>query len=260
MSDYKRRLLDRLPSATEFDYSGWEPFDPSDSRSLINIIPRELRAALEAVPKEWLLLTEEELHGFVSPEPGLNRLRLAFWAEYEAAQRSVRRMDLYAISQLTGRPSKYIVAELRGTDRMAWVLCPPASYEMFLDEALSFGMKRLREDILGMNIKDADGSVDPKKADILLKAIAFVDMRKHGGIVQKNLHLHGSTNGMKALSRQLSEEEIDARIAELEGDGTVKNAQAALPEGTLPDISKLTPKISEPIEASFVSVTKEESE
>lgn len=256
----KRRLLDNLPSPTEFDYSGWEPFDVTDSRSLVNIIPRELKAALQAVPKEWLLLTEEELHSFVRPEASLNRLRLAFWAEYESAQRSVRKMDLHALSELTGRPSKYILAELRATDRMAWVLCPPASYEMFLDEALSFGMKRLREDILGMNIKTSDGDVDPKKADILLKAIAFVDMRKHGGIVQKNLHLHSTTSQMKSVGRHLTEQEIDARIAELEGNGTVQNAQAALPEGTLPDISKLTPKISEPIEVSYSNVTRQEEE
>ena len=224
-SPASRRLIDNLPRS-EFDYSGWEPFDENDPRSLVNIIPREIKPALNAVPKEWLLLNEQELQHLVQPEPGLNRLRLAFWAEYEDAQRNVRRMDLHVLSQLTGMPSKYILAQLRSTDRMAWVLCPPASYEMFLDEALSFGMKRLREDILGMDIKYADGSVDPKKADILLKAIAFVDMRKHGGIVQKNLHLHGSTKDMKSFSRKLTDQEIDARIAGLEGKGTVEAAQA----------------------------------
>lgn len=227
-----------MPTQAEISdgLDGWRPFDDNDPRSLINIVPKEIKKVVEQVPREWLVMTETELQNFVDVDPLVNRIRLSFWAEYERAQIAVERMSINRISQMLGVPSKLVIVHLSHTDRMAWVLSPPGSYEMYLEEAVSRGLQRLREDILEMDIKDPiTHQIDVKRAELLLKAIAFVDMRKNGGIVQKQLNLHATTKDFKKLGSELTLAEIDAKIKQLESSGQIELAEQTV-EAQTPEI------------------------
>lgn len=180
---------------------------------------------MDQVPVEWRDLTEGELERIVQVDAFTNRYRLAFWQEYERAQTQVERMDLSRISMTMGVPSAYLRKQLQNPQKLAWIICPPASYSTFLEETLSFGLKRLRNDILTLPIFDSDGRVDTAAAKLILQAVAFVDMRRHGGIVQKNIHV---VQDAKAVKAELSLREIEDRIRELETTKTISIAHEAV--------------------------------
>lgn len=218
------------------DPEGWEPWDEDNPRSLINIAPREIKDTMRRIPKEWLLMGEKELESFLEPTTDDSRLRKAFWAEYEHAQALIERMNLARISQRVGVVEKFLLRQLKSTERLAWILCPPVVYEMYLDEALDFSFRRLRDEILTIPFRHPDGTPDHKAMELFIKATAFIDMRKNGGFVNKNLHVHTTSKDMRNITQQLSLKEIDERIKELESQ-------------TLPELPNVTEaKIPEVVE------------
>ena len=198
------------------DDSQYAAFDREDPRSVINLVPGAWRKIIERIPREWLSMSERELEAFVRPEPFVSRLRLAFWAEYEVAQMRVEKMSIHRMAMRLGVGAHYVSSAMRGTENMAWVLCVPGSYEMYLDEAVNYGLRRLREEVLTMNITKDNGAVDPKAAELLLKAIAFLDMRKHGGFVQRSEVANVKRLTDSSEPSMMSVEEIDEKIANLE--------------------------------------------
>jgi len=189
-------------------------------RSLMNIAPQGVSELLEKMDPKLLQLSERELKLRVPEDPQLNRLRIAFWKEYDNAQSQMRGMLWNNISRfLQLRPVSY-TKYFHNPQTMAYILCPPASYDVFLEESLSHGMTRIRE-ILDLPLRDEDGKVNPKVGELILKAAAFLDLRAHGGFLQKSVHAEVgmSVGGMKKLANELSLEEIDKKIKELEGAG-----------------------------------------
>ena len=216
------------------------PLSKSDPRSIFNLSPRELQVFLDAHVTELDLEQTEEsyvtTHG-ITPDPLVNRIRIEFWREYDRAQSQLRKIELSNIALGTGTPTNRVLSLLSKRHNICWVLIPPGTYENFLDEALQFGLTRLRKDILGANLYttvidkagDAHTVMDHKAAELLLKAVAFLDMRKHGGIVSKNLHVIKSANDLKGVIPSMTSiEDIDKRIKELEQKGIVDHAMGVL--------------------------------
>lgn len=193
-------------------------------------MPDHLKKTIENIRPELFEKSEQELEELLRPAPLVSRLRMEFWKEYEAAQAGFRRIDLIRISNNLSIPLTNVSTLMRRVENMAWILCPPTTYNTVLEEALSYGIRRVRNDILTIGIHNPDGSVDPKKADILLKAVAFIDMRKNGAVVQKSLHLHANAGPkeVKKFSDQVTMAEIDARIKELEQKGTISAAERSI--------------------------------
>ena len=194
------------------------PYDLNDPRSLYNLVPQWMRLIIHEIPKEQFFWPENKLKENARADARLCRIRLAFWGEYEEAQASLRSFDIFGISKRCGISQHFIREFLSEPQHLAFVLCPPASYDIFLEEALQFGLGKLRE-ILELPLTDpATGAVNHKTADLVLKATAFIDMRINGGFVNKNLNLHAFKNGRdeKNFVKELSSDEIDKKIKELE--------------------------------------------
>lgn len=191
--------------------------EESNPRSLLNIAPKGVGALMREMNPMWLSYSEKELKGKVPDDPQLNRLRIAFWKEYDHAQSQMRQMLWANIGRLVQRPSISLADYFHRQETLAYILCPPASYDAFLEEALSHGMSRIRE-ILDLPIKDGDGRVNPKVGELILKAAAFLDLRTHGGFLQKSAHVEAKiTHGdVKQFAEKLSLEELDKKIKELE--------------------------------------------
>jgi len=213
------------------------PFDPGNPRSIVNICPEEMRKALVKLPHFWLYMTEQEIEERVRPSPELCRVRMAFWKEYELAQSTIRQMSLADITKHLGFPSVFLIKSFTRIENLAWILCPPASYDTFLDEALSHGMKQLRK-ILDLPFITPEGRVDTRTADLVLKAVAFLDLRKNGGIVgkQMNLNVESSPRQMRAITAQAQMEDIDAKIAELEAKHSLDAARDEIGVVEVPQI------------------------
>lgn len=207
------------------------PLDPNNPRSLINICPPEMKEGLEKIPHIWFFMNEKEIEVRVQPDAELNRIRLAFWKEYERAQSHIVQMKLSTIAGALGYPSIMLKKAFLDAPKLAWILCPPSTYDNFLDEALQFGMRRLR-DILSLPLVDSSGRVNAKAADVVLKAVAFLDMRKHGGIVNRSLNLNATIDAkpkdLRDMTKEGELEEIDRRIAELEQGQELEMARAAV--------------------------------
>lgn len=192
----------------------------------------------------WQLLTkngEFELQKKVKPSAEHNRLRLAFWREYERALQLNCSMEVVNIYK--GIVSKENFEQIiKGQPRVvAWILKQPTNYANMMEEALSFSMHRVRE-ILEMPIYKLESREVPlnnggKKimqkrvpnvpvAKLILDTMKLLDLRVKGAVVQtvkqhvktentnKNLTANFSISGeMDRTPKSLAD--IDAQIKKL---------------------------------------------
>ena len=159
-----------------------------------------------------------------SPNANDNRLRLAFWMEYDrikAGDLGGKQMKMSAVYNgiCTGQylTQRYLLCP----ERVAWMLCPPASYDVFMEEALVFGMAQLRE-VLELPLIDEKGKVNVGLASLKERIVMKLHERKYGAVIQKSLNVNlNSEDGMK-IDKKLQEqiascsmEDIQRRFKEL---------------------------------------------
>jgi hypothetical protein len=253
--DKRLGLQSLLSTDEELTYQGG-PFDPRNPRSLINIAPAEVVECLrEKMPIVYLYMNEQQLEAKFHPGPDLQKIRIAFWKEYEAAQTELRRMSIANIGRFLGQGSFGLAKTLKDPENLAVCLCPVTSYENFLEEGLMAGSKKLRQ-IIEMPLFNADGSPDHKTMEIVLKAVAFLDMRKHGGIVQKQLQVNMTKNSQSGLIQNASIEEIDAKIKQLEDKQELEIARREV-GAQLPELIQIetTDKVINELEARYAGKT-----
>lgn len=195
--------------------------ESKNPRSIINIAPEGMKELIEKLPREFLEMSERRLHEVVDPDPMLNRVRLAFWKEYDIAQGEIRKMGWLGVTKMVQRPSVMLKRMMEDPLKLAWILCPPANYDVFLEEAIQHGMTRIRE-ILDLSLQKEDGSIDTRVGELILKATAFIDLRRHGGFVQKQVNVDlgsGITERqMKNVAEQINIEDISKKIELLESE------------------------------------------
>lgn len=220
--DSLRSLLSR--AKPEINYRGG-PFDTKNPRSLINIAPEEVvHMLMYKMTVDLLYMNELQLEEKFRPSSEIQKIRLAFWKEYETAQSELRKMTIANIGRFMGQPSASLLKVIRNVNHLAVILCPIASYENFLEEALMAGTKRLRE-MINLPFYKPDGELDHKTMDLILKAVAFIDLRKNGGIVQRQVQVNvdkKTAREIGSMPSSTSLEDIDKRIAELEASEVLK--------------------------------------
>ena len=198
------------------------PFDREDPRSLISIMPREARATLDETPALWLTMDEHEIVKLVKPTPLLQQIRSAFWLEYDAAQSTHTKMTLKGVILHMGSssPSLLVKDALTNTKKLAFILHPPLHYDTLIAESLSHGLRRIQE-ILDLPLVDQDGKIDHKSAELILKATAFLDIRKNGMPTQrtemKQLTVNVTKKDLAALNGH-KPHELDQKIRQLEAE------------------------------------------
>lgn len=220
--------------------------DLDNPRSVINLVSPVVREAMKRVPEEFLSLNDKELEN-LSPQKAFTvtdrRLRTAFWIEYGRAQDSMSSMNMAGIyGGICSRPYFYTNI-MQDKVRLAYLLTPPQDYKVAMEEALSYGVDKIRE-ILEMPLYDQNtGRPDPKIADVILKAVALIDQRVKGAVVQRH-QVHQLNQNVGAPKAQApggeaqTMAEIDRKLAELEDKlGAVKK--------TIPDDIVIEAEISE---------------
>jgi hypothetical protein len=150
-----------------------------------------------------------------------NRLRLKFWNEYDRAQAEQNRMDMIAVYSGVCSREYFSKRYVQSAEKLAWLMCPPASYEVKMEEALAFGIEQLR-DILELPNVGATGKLDVKLMELKAKIVAMMDVRVKGAVVQKveqkNMNLNISTSNDQVAKRAMagSMAELEARLKELD--------------------------------------------
>ncbi len=186
------------------------------------VMPIELVRIAKELPQELLMLSAEELYKQGRLGYTESRIRQAFWSEYEAARAGYHMMSVDGIAARAATHASKVRAVFNTPLGAAFVLTPLDRYVDFIDEALMRGLMRLRE-VLEFPLRNPQtGMPDLQAAELILKITGFIDLRKHGGIVQKQLNVNVGDAGkgpvinvsQKLTGRDLKE--IDAKIAELE--------------------------------------------
>jgi len=227
-------------------------YDKSNPRSLVNIIANTKLKKHISNPalRQFLLMDEWRLKFKVAQTPTLNRIRIAFWREFDRSQSRMKVMDIKRV--LEGICSSEQFYKLTtNVKNLAWILKPPTSYLDSMEEALHFGIDRMRE-ILEAPIVNKrwvkcyyDEEVDTGETDedlrpimrvvqkskfqeieefdnatatLIIKTVALLDQRVRGPLVQK-LQIeskHQTIASPNPALPQYTESDLDKKLAELE--------------------------------------------
>lgn len=161
-----------------------EIFNEANPYSIASMLPENTREkVLRNVDRELLGMDEFDLRTTVKPTPTCNKLRLAFWFEYDSAVRAGRKIDVKRIH------AGICSAEMWNKEyckpkRLAWILTPVSSYQASMEEALEFSIAQMRKMLEAPLFKE-DGRLDTAAANTIIRVFSILDQRVHGAIVQK---------------------------------------------------------------------------
>lgn len=206
-----------------------DAFDRTEPRSLINLVPNTIQAAMCAAHRqEPDLFGMDERTLFQSlratqrlPSPTDNRLRLAFWMEYDRSQAESRQMNMGNVYSGICSHQFFNTKYLNCVSKVAWLLTIPASYDVKLEEGLDFGIDLMRS-YLEIDANPPGGrGPNVKLMELQAKIVAMFDMRKKGGHIQrtenKTLSLSVTTTDRKVAqaTAEMTMDALDKRIEDL---------------------------------------------
>lgn len=214
-----------------------DPFNRAEERALINLVPGAVQAAFlkahEAKP-HLFGLDEDELYAQLKATGKLptitdNRLRIKFWAEYDNAQATGKKLHIAAVVSRICALDYFYNRYMQMPEKVAWLLTMPVAYENCMEEMLEFSTQQMRR-ILAID-DCVGGKPNVKLMELKAKIHFAVEMRQKGAVVQKTLSLTGHVSGKQAenLAKDDSMEVIEHRLKELESrDRLVAKQEARL--------------------------------
>lgn len=238
--------------------------DKSDPRSLYSLSPPSVKQAMDRLHPDDLIKSEDELIKEFKPNRLHCAVRVSFWAEYDRVQAELEdEMSLTAICKRIVDPHHF--RKLIATDwYIKFLVTPPMDYSVATQEALMFGIHRLRE-ILELPLYKENGDVNGAIVDKIIRTVAFLDLRVKGGITQRhevkqlNFNLHADAGKVEADMVEMAPQDIEKRLEKLRAkqakyDEQIKEALPPPPPPEPPfepykgvDINKLRSQALEPI-------------
>ncbi len=209
-----------------------------DNRSLIRLVPECIRKEMFLMPDDIRHLDEQGIKDRLKPTGTQNQLRLLFWIEYDRVQTSFAKNMLLVNCFRGGVSEESYLRYIKVPLLLAWIITPPTHYLVQMDALLDTGLKRLQE-ILDLPIvipehkkksritgkeETIPAKVDTGAANLVMKAFAYVDMRKHGAITQRmeinqktlSVSVKSDAVDMQAAIKAGNMQEIDKRLKQLE--------------------------------------------
>lgn len=206
-------------------------FDTTNDRALVNIVPEVFADQMWKLTREhpeWLSMDEHTLRKEIDANkrkltPTDHKLRMKFWVEHDKAEYHRGRLNLGNV--FMGVCSNvYFYDWIRKSEKLAWLLCVPTSYELTVAEGHMYGISKLRQILeLPMYIKNKKTGLpelDHRVVELQAKIAFALDQRVRGGITQKieqknmSLHMDLTKNG---LGKEMEEtvEALEARLKEV---------------------------------------------
>lgn len=144
-----------------------------------------------------------------------NRMRLKFWFEYDRAATAGTNMNMKNVFAALCTHEFFYNKYIHNPAKIAWMLCPPTSYRIKVEEALEFGLEQLRE-ILEAPHKTDGGKIDSRLAGIKLKIVQMLDTRAKGAIVQKAVIAQMGLPGHPAIEDRITQDTLAEMRKQLE--------------------------------------------
>ncbi len=219
-------------------------WDTKHPRSFMALLPDRWRQGFEDARferPELFDLDERDLYNTLrkaeqTPNAAVNTIRLKLWMEYERCQAGEgRRIEIFKVLGEVCRTPSFEKTILARPERAAWLLCPPTAYRMKVEEALTFGLDKLR-DILEMDcitveeVSTADGktkkkaTVNVKLGELQAKIVNMLDQRLHGAArvsVEQtnrsyNLNVTASSDNVRSAVVEAVGDDLQSQIMALE--------------------------------------------
>lgn len=211
-----------------------DPWQRAEEGSLINLVPPNVGEAFVRASErrpDLFGLDEHSLFKILKtekkqPTPTDNRLRIAFWSEYNRSKENLEKFNASHVYAGVCHKSFFYGEYLSRPENVAWMVCPPADYTTVLEEALTFGLEQLR-DILSMPHASYldDGSVHSlniKLMDLKAKIVSMIHERVKGSVTQRieqksmNLNLSTTDRRVGEAVSTLTMEDIEKRLKDLQ--------------------------------------------
>jgi hypothetical protein len=192
--------------------------DPDNPNSLFQMVPKATWEAFARVPPQYLAMTAKELrHTIKNVGLTLEALRVSFWAEYNSALLVPRTMSIARV--YAGICSdEYFYREVLHTPLlMAWLLCPPESYQKALETLLARSTERMYEMVnqeYAFPNSKGEMKADPRVMSIIFNIHKHLEDRVKGTVVQQIEQRNLNVNINKQLE-SVSEDELERKIKEL---------------------------------------------
>lgn len=192
-------------------------FDKENPASLINMLPTRLIDVLERVRAQMpraVFFAERDIRKIVKPDERDERLRLAFWDEYNNSTALRKKMSMNVIlDQVTSYDTWTNLYEPDDT-KMLWIFTPPRSYANSMKYILHLAVQRL-EELMQTPFVNANGKFDAQAAALVLKAFQLVDLRVKGAIIQ-NINIRQQNLNLNAdVTHEQLAERVESQIDQL---------------------------------------------
>lgn len=162
-------------------------FDESFERSLINIVPEELRGAMLRVKhahEKYFLLEERDLWKITKPTEVSSILKLSFWDEYNRAQDAGSRMKISNIIRGACSRDFFYTNVMHNDKQFSWIITPPKDYMLNMRALHEKGVSKLN-DVLDLPLLDGKGQPNVRLIGEVFKITQYLDQRIKGAIVQR---------------------------------------------------------------------------
>lgn len=193
---------------------------------LVELLPESWRVRAEKVPEELRNMESGELRKMLTPSSTLNRVRLAFWYEFDRVRYGSKKK--FSIKRALGGLVSEMTLKRMFMEPMkiAWILTPIASYDSMIQETMETAMSKLREclDCEIVVVRDGRKQLDTKAAGILLRIYEMLDKRKMGDYEQrKTVTMENKTMNAAEIEQSgidiYTGDDVNERIKEKPGGG-----------------------------------------
>lgn len=210
-----------------FDFKAVSIFDKKNPHSLLNMVPATLRQRIGELDKRWFTYSPRILKSKCHPNATEEQLRIAFWHEYASAQErnvSMRMDNVYG--PVCTKDFFYRVI-MKSDSKVAWLVSPPAEYQIQVEEMLHLGLTRIREVLSLPLLKKGTREPDHRLIGEMVKIVALLDNRVKGSVIQRmaiqqqNTNINISGSDKREVPRNISEinyelKEVEREIEKIE--------------------------------------------
>lgn len=161
-------VLSQLPEPGEICI-----YEKDMPNSVVNKLPETLAKYVRELPEELHFWDEAEARQHVRPTITLERARCSFWSEYHDAIVNKKQMSIRAIAR--GVMSRQALENgiFQNPRSLAFVLIPPADYQIMLKEMHMAALEEVRKIFL-IPEKNKAGEHNIKAAELKLKAAMWL--------------------------------------------------------------------------------------
>ena len=202
-------------------------YNSQEDSAIVNMVTEKVANRLKEIPPEFLTWSEKALRRTLERKDELDerdyRLRIAIWDEYNSALGdNLKTMSLNRAMKGVCTNRYFETYVLTNPKKLAWIFFPPADYTKALNEILHLGLREIRE-IMSMPLTKEDGKLDYSLMEKKIKIWEKTEARVRGAIPQalniqqKSVNLNLNKDAPRNITNDMSMEELDAQIRELEG-------------------------------------------